>query len=74
MFSSTVNITSRLQYAYKRYLSNISIISDQTSKGVVVKPSTQGYNVLFLEYVNFALETEIENDSVEPILDYTLTA
>jgi len=74
MFSSTINITTRFESACKRYLTNISVVADQHSKGVVIKPSTQGYNVLFLEYVSFALETEIDNNSVEPILDYTLTA
>lgn len=74
MFSSTVNITTRFESACKRYLTNISVVANQHSLGVVVKPSTQGYNVLFLEYVNFALETDIDNEFVEPILDYTLTA
>lgn len=72
MFSSVVNITSRYQSACKKYLSNVSIVADQHSKGVVIKPNTQGYNVLFLDYLTFAIETEIDNDFVEPILDYTL--
>jgi len=40
----------------------------------VVKPTTQGYNVFFLDYAIFALETDIDNDSVEPIIEYTITA
>jgi hypothetical protein len=74
MFSSEAHISAVLDYSFGKYLSNCSIIANQQSKGVVVKPTTQGYNVFFLDYAIFALETDIDNDSVEPIIEYTITA
>jgi hypothetical protein len=73
MYNDFVNLSVRFEHACKKYLSNISIVAGQNSLGVVVKPNTQGYNVLFLDYTQFAIDTNIENDYSSIILDYTLT-
>lgn len=72
MYSEFIDISGRFEHACKKYLSNISIVSGQHSKGVVIKPNTQGYNVLFLDYLKFAVDTDIENNETYIILDYTL--
>lgn len=72
MYNEFINISGRFEHACKKYLSNISIVANQNSLGVVIKPNTQGYNVLFLDYTQFAIDTDLENEYNSIILDYTL--
>ena len=71
MFRSENTIISQYQFCAKKYLANASIASEQTEVGVVTKPLS-GYVVFMLDYLNFAIETEIDNETVGLTLDYSI--
>jgi hypothetical protein len=71
-FRTENTIVSQLNFANKRFLANASIVADQTEVGVLTKPNTQGYVVFMLDYLNFAVDNGIENETVEVTLDYVI--
>jgi hypothetical protein len=72
-FKTTATIESQYQFACKKYLGNATIVSNQTTIGVVTKPNSIGYTAIMLNYLSFANNSGIENDTVSVALDYCIT-
>jgi hypothetical protein len=72
-FRTTNTIATQYQFACKKYLGNATIVADQTQVGLVTKPNEIGYTAIMMNYLSFAINSEIENDTVSVALDYCIT-
>lgn len=72
-FRTTNTIATQYQFACKKYLGNATIIGEQTQVGLITKPNEVGYTAIMLNYINFAINNEIENETVSNTLDYCIT-
>jgi len=72
MYRSDSTILTQYNFSKKKYLANASVAAAQTQVGVVTKP-LNGYVVFMLDYLDFAIDTEIDNNSLGLILDYAIT-
>jgi hypothetical protein len=70
-YRSTVTTVSQFSFAQKKFLANASINASQTQVGVVTKP-LDGYVVFMLDFINFAIDTNYEDASVDEMLDYCI--
>ncbi len=71
-FRTENTILSQLNFSNQRFLANASIVAEQTEVGVLTKPNNQGYVVFMLDYLNFAVDNGIDNETIEVTLDYVI--
>jgi hypothetical protein len=72
MFRNENTIVTQLNFANQLFLANATLISEQTEVGIVTLPNNQGYVALMLDYLNFAVDTEVNDEAEEVILDYVI--
>lgn len=72
MFRNENTIVTQLNFANQLFLANATLISEQTEVGIVTLPNNQGYVALMLDYLNFAVDTDIDDEAEEVILDYVI--
>jgi hypothetical protein len=70
-YRSTATTASQFGFAQRKFLANASIGASQTEVGVVTKP-LDGYVVFMLDFINFAIDTNYEDASIDEMLDYSI--
>jgi len=71
MYRSTATIEAQFNFGSKKFLANTTISANQMEVGVVVKP-LDGYAALMIDYLSFAIDSDVSDSTVDSALDYII--